>query len=103
MIAQQNEYGQISDSRLNSAIRRHFGVTSHAVPIEFCPSSPVGVYGREGGWRTLAGDVIRYPGAYSRKGFSNMQYNTDSRWISIDRQWLGEFIRTNKPYSGGEA
>lgn len=40
-------------------------------------------YGFRGGWRTKSGKTIRHPGAYAKKGFSNMHYRLDSRKLLI--------------------
>lgn len=63
-------------------IRAQFNV-SNAVPvIEGEVLAPI-LVGSAGGHFTKSGDRISYPGAYSKKGFSNMVYKTSTQKIIV--------------------
>jgi len=72
------------DNQIDAALRRACGVHYHCVPIVRIAgdSAPV-VTGSRGGYFTLGGTRINYPSAYSRRGFSNMVYRSDTRVITV--------------------
>lgn len=44
--------------------------------------------GERGGWYTRGGTPIVHPGAYSRKGWSNMDYHCSTLHVVVGRGWL---------------
>jgi len=63
-------------------VRAKFNVGNH-VPIEEGPVlSPV-LVGSRGGHYTKSGDRISYPGAYSKRGWSNMFYQSSTQMIIV--------------------
>ena len=41
-------------------------------------------------WETKGGAYIRYPNAYSKKGFSNMIYCPSSKRVEVGVEWLAK-------------
>lgn len=72
----------IEAAHKRALIRAKFGVSNH-VPVEEGPVLAPVLIGSEGGHFTKGGDRISYPGAYSKKGFSNMVYRASTRKIIV--------------------
>ena len=72
------------DASMDAKLRRQCGVSNNRVRIVRITgdSAPV-ITGELGGHFTRGGGRIAYPAAYSRKGFGNMVYRTDSRVITV--------------------
>jgi len=72
------------DNQIDAKLRRECGVHYHCVPIVRVTgdSAPV-VTGSRGGHFTLGGTRIAHPSAYSRRGWSNMVYRSDTRVITV--------------------
>jgi hypothetical protein len=49
---------------------------------------PPKAYGARGGYFTHGGSRIAHPGAYAKKGWSNMIYICSTQKIKVGRQWL---------------
>jgi len=76
--------GKRLDAAIDAKLRRLCGVLNNQVRIVRLSgdSAPV-ITGERGGHFTKGGVRINNPSAYSRKGFSNMFYCSDSRVITV--------------------
>lgn len=82
----------IDTSRNRAVAREAARVWNQQVPVVFEPGSaaaPKVTEGRAGGWFTKSGEPITYPGAYGRRGWSNMEYHTDTRVVTVGVEWDG--------------
>lgn len=82
----------MNTSRNRRLARTHLGIRNQQVPVHFLPESdqaPKVASGRKGGHFTRGGTRIEHPGAYGRKGWSNMVYITDDRTITVGEGWEG--------------
>jgi hypothetical protein len=72
------------DNQIDAAVRRECGVSNNQVLIVRIAgdSAPV-VTGKRGGHFTKGGARIDHPAAYSRHGWSNMVYRSDTRVITV--------------------
>ena len=78
-----------TSSRQRTAVRSIFGVPN-SVPVLVIPDGHLAprLLGRRGGHFTRGGARIAHPGAYARRGWSNMVYRTSSRRIAVGERWL---------------
>jgi hypothetical protein len=60
-------------------------------------TDPPTFQGRSYGWQTKTGIEIRYPTAYSKKGWSSMRYRASNRKIIVGDEWLREKIHSDYP------
>lgn len=51
--------------------------------------------GRSGGWFTRGGTPVRYPGAYSKVGWSNLVYERSTLTVEIPKSWVEEYAAKN--------
>jgi hypothetical protein len=76
-------------SKLYGWVKRRTGAGHNAsVRIGHGDDPPKIVSGRRGGWFTKGGTPIKHPGAYSKVGWSNMDYLTNSEEIEVGADWL---------------
>lgn len=69
--------------------RRAAGATWSAIPVSVVPGdSPPTVQGSGWCYRTRGGAWIQYPGAYSRKGASNMVYCSSTYRVEVGEEWI---------------
>ena len=75
-------------TRFAAMVRRHVGISNNRVAVNLIDGdTPPCVTGERGGHFTKAGDRIEYPGAYGKRGFGNMVYRSDSRIVTVGRNW----------------
>jgi len=70
------------------AARNLFGCGNN-VPVVFGDIPAPQLTGRAGGHFTKGGTRVRHPNAYSRKGWSNIDYKRDTRIITIPFSFNG--------------
>jgi hypothetical protein len=78
-------------SRLNGLAKR-YARASHvsSVKIESGNRPPRVTSGGSGGWFTKGGTPISHPSAYSKIGWSNMEYRTNDEVVSVGFDWLAK-------------
>lgn len=81
---------RITPPRLRTMIRRYCNITSTAVEVNilFENESPPEVTGERGGYFTLKGERVRFPGAYGRKAYRAMQYRRSTLRIVVGDEWI---------------
>jgi hypothetical protein len=96
----KNKY-ELSASERASVRKNTAGVGNHvpiiiqsAVTDSDGDAADWAYFGEPGGWFTKGGTPISHPGAYSRSGWSNMQYITSSEVIEVEADW---FLRKFRP------
>jgi hypothetical protein len=78
--------------KIRQSIRRACGIKFTGVAVNIIPDSvqePV-LSGDRGGYFTKTGIPIRYPSAYSKKGWSTMTYHCSTRSISVGEEYIKE-------------
>ena len=70
------------------AARILFGCGNN-VPVVFGDIPAPQLTGRKGGHFKKSGSRVKHPSAYARKGWSNLQYKTDNRIITIPYSFNG--------------
>jgi len=77
-------------SAMRTDLRSRFGVSSAVPVIESADCNAPKLTGTRGGHFTCGGMRIRFPGAYSRSGWSNMVYICTSQVITVPIGYSGE-------------
>jgi hypothetical protein len=77
----------IEARKLRARIRARFSASS-AVPVIVQPgNTPPTMTGKPGGHFTKGGARVYHPGAYSRRGWSNLVYRCSSQVIHVGADW----------------
>ena len=81
------KYGGAEDYTAARVVAASWAVDSR-IPVKVVDGDQAPVLGGEsGGWYTNGGTPIAHPNAYAKHGWSNMQYRTDSRCVTVGRDW----------------
>lgn len=78
------------------AIRKELGSRYRNLPVSIVEYGNVPkITGEAGGYFTKGGTPIRYPSAYSKTGWSNMQYICSTVSLDVPLSWLRKFCKNN--------
>lgn len=76
------------DIKIKRIVRKAAGAHSNCrVEVIDGQREPM-VAGLHGHYRTKAGDFIRHPSAYSRRGWSNMVYVASTVRVVVGQDWI---------------
>ena len=75
---------------IRGKIKRLLGVRpSVMIPILFEEGdNEPELHGQSGGYFTKSGNRVKHPGAYAKKGWSNLVYHKSSRSITVGDGWV---------------
>lgn len=88
---------KLTDENTNRRLRRALRQLAKAdifppVYVVRGSMSPPTYRGRAWHYETTGGQLIRHPGAYSKKGWSSMVYMASSLCVEVGGAWLAEFL-----------
>ena len=83
----------IPEERVMAMVRRFLNIGNHMVLVHVTDTNdPPVVTGEGGGFFTNGGTPIAHPGAYSRKGWSNMHYQCETRTVYVGENWINRHV-----------
>lgn len=97
---------RLAKQRIRGLVKRKSGA-AHVASVEIIPGGqpPKIASGSSGGFFTKGGTRIDHPGAYSKKGWSNMEYLTNDEHATVGvwwlKRWLPDALATVMRYNKG--